>query len=88
MQRVGLHQQAIELDTLEELAQSRDLAAGIGGVGVLGDRYPRVLEYRLTRARNRAGPEAVCAIEPRRVLSPVTSLLMHSVRPGWAAIHC
>jgi len=41
MQRVGLHQQAIELDTIEELAQSRDLAACIGGVGVLGDRYPK-----------------------------------------------
>ena len=38
MQRVGLHQQAIELDTIEELAQDRDLAAGIGGVGVLGNR--------------------------------------------------
>jgi len=41
MQRVGLHQQAIELDTIKELAQSRDLTAGIGGVGVLGDRHPK-----------------------------------------------
>jgi len=41
MQRVGLHQQAIELDTIEELAQGRNLAAGIGGVGVSGDRYPK-----------------------------------------------
>lgn len=41
MQRVGLHQQAVELDAIEELAQGRDLAAGIGGVGVLGDRHPK-----------------------------------------------
>jgi hypothetical protein len=38
MQRVGLHQQAVELDAIQQLAQSRDLAAGIGGVGVLGNR--------------------------------------------------
>jgi hypothetical protein len=41
MQRVGLHQKTIQLDTIEELAQCRDLAAGIGGVGVLGYRHPK-----------------------------------------------
>ena len=41
MQRVGLHQKTIQLDAIEELAQCRDLAAGIGGVGVLGDRHPK-----------------------------------------------
>jgi len=29
MQRVGLHQKTIQLDTIEELAQCRDLAAGV-----------------------------------------------------------
>ena len=41
MQRVGLHQKTIQLDAIEELAQCRDLAAGIGGVGVLGYRHPK-----------------------------------------------
>ena len=41
MQRVGLHQQAVELDAIQQLAQGRDLAAGIGGVGVLGNGYPK-----------------------------------------------
>jgi len=38
MQRVGLYQQAVELDAIQQLAQGRDLASGIGGVGVLGNR--------------------------------------------------
>lgn len=37
MQRIGLHQQAIEINAIQQLAQGRDLAAGIGGVGVLGN---------------------------------------------------
>ena len=41
IQRVGLHQQAVELDAIQQLAQGRDLAAGIGGVGVLGNGYPK-----------------------------------------------
>ena len=41
MQRVGLHQQAVELDAIQQLAQGRDLASGIGGVGVLGNRHPK-----------------------------------------------
>ena len=32
MQRVGLHQEAVELDAIQQLAQSRDLASGIGGI--------------------------------------------------------
>ena len=39
MQRVGLHQQATELHAIEQLAQSADLAAAVGGVGVLGEGH-------------------------------------------------
>ena len=41
MQRVGLHQQAVEINAIQQLAQGRDLAAGIGGVGVLGNRHAK-----------------------------------------------
>lgn len=41
MQGVGLHQQAVEINPIQQLAQGRDLASGIGGVGVLGNRYPK-----------------------------------------------
>lgn len=39
MQRIRLHQQATELNPIEKLAQSLDLAAVVGGVRVLGDRH-------------------------------------------------
>ncbi len=39
MQRVRLHEQALELDAIEKLAQGLDLAAAVGGVGALGDRH-------------------------------------------------
>ena len=41
MQRVGLYQQAVEINAIHQLAQGRDLAAGIGGVGVLGNRHAK-----------------------------------------------
>jgi hypothetical protein len=40
MQRVSLHQHPIELDGLQQMAQSLDLATGIGGVGGLGIATP------------------------------------------------
>jgi hypothetical protein len=43
MQRVGLHQHTLKLDRLQQLAQSLDLAAGISGVGGLGDRHAQRL---------------------------------------------
>ena len=39
MQRIRLQQQATELNAIEQLAQSGDLAAAVGGVGVLSDRH-------------------------------------------------
>ena len=48
MQRVGLHQQAVELDAIQQLAQGRDLAAGIGGVGVLGNRNAQRVGVQVT----------------------------------------
>ena len=44
MQRVGLCQQAVEINAIQQLAQGRDLAAGVGGVDVLAIATPRVLE--------------------------------------------
>jgi hypothetical protein len=41
MQRVGVYQQAVEINAIHQLAQGRDLAAGIGGVGVLGNRHAK-----------------------------------------------
>ena len=43
MQHVGLHQQAVEINAIQQLAQSRDFAAGIGGVGVLSDRHAQAV---------------------------------------------
>ena len=43
MQRVGLHEQPLELHPMEELAQGLDLTAGIGGVGALGDRHAQAV---------------------------------------------
>jgi len=43
MQRVRLHQQALKLDAIQELAQGLDLAAVVGGVGALGDRYAQAV---------------------------------------------
>ena len=37
MQRISLHQQPIEINAIQQLAQGRDLAAGIGGVCVFGN---------------------------------------------------
>ncbi len=39
MQRVRLHQQTFQFHAVQELPQSRDLAAGVGGVGALGDGH-------------------------------------------------
>ena len=41
MQRVGLCQQAVEINAIQQLAQGRDLAAGVDGVDVLGNRYAK-----------------------------------------------
>jgi hypothetical protein len=35
MQRVRLRQQSFEINPIKQLAQGRDLTAGIGGVGAL-----------------------------------------------------
>lgn len=43
MQRVRLHQQPLELNAIEQLAQCRDLAAGIGGIGALGNGHPQAV---------------------------------------------
>ena len=43
MQRVRLHQQPLELHAVQQLAQRRDLAAGIGGVGALGDGHTQAV---------------------------------------------
>ena len=39
MQRVRLHQQTFQFDSFQELPQGSDLAAGVGGVGALGDGH-------------------------------------------------
>jgi len=39
MQRVGLHQDPLELHRLQQLAQGLDFATGVGGIGGLGDRH-------------------------------------------------
>jgi hypothetical protein len=44
MQRIGLHQQAVEINAIQQLAKGRDLAVGIGGVDVLAIATPRVLK--------------------------------------------
>ena len=54
MQRVGLHQHPLELHRLQQLAQGLDFAAGIGGLGGLGDRHTQAL-----------GVEAHLGDEPR-----------------------
>jgi len=41
MQRVGMHQQAVVINAIPQLAQGRDLATGIGGVGVLGNLHAK-----------------------------------------------
>lgn len=41
MQRVGLHQQAVEINAIQQMVQGRDLASGIGSVGVLDNRHPK-----------------------------------------------
>jgi hypothetical protein len=54
MQRVGLHQDPVKLHRLQQLAQGLDFAAGISGVGGLGDRHTQAL-----------GVEAHLGDEPR-----------------------
>lgn len=39
MQRVRLHQQPLEINPIQQLAQRRDLTTGIGGIGALLDRH-------------------------------------------------
>ena len=39
MQRVGLHQDPVKLHRLQQLAQGLDFAAGVSGIGRLGDRH-------------------------------------------------
>jgi len=56
MQRVGLHQHPLELHRLQQLAQGLDLAAGIGGVGGLGDRHTQALGVEA-----HLGDKACCA---------------------------
>ena len=43
MQRVGLHEKALELDAIQELTQGCDFTTGIGGVGALGDRHAQAV---------------------------------------------
>jgi hypothetical protein len=43
MQRVRLHQQPLEIHAIQQLAQRRDLTAGIGGVGALGDGHTQAV---------------------------------------------
>lgn len=43
MQRISLDQKTIELYAIGRLAQGRDLAASIGGVGALGDRHAQAV---------------------------------------------
>jgi hypothetical protein len=43
VQRVRLHQQSLEVDAIEQLAQRRNLTAGISGVGALGNGHPKAV---------------------------------------------
>ena len=43
MQGIRLDQQPFELHPIQQLAQRRDLTAGIGGVGALCDRHAEVV---------------------------------------------
>ena len=56
MQRISLHQQAIEINAIQQLAQGRDLAAGIGGVGVLGNH-----NAQRVRVQAHLGDKTLCA---------------------------
>jgi hypothetical protein len=56
MQRIRLHQYPIELNRLQQLAQSLNLASGIGGVGALGDRHTKGLGVEA-----QLGKESRCA---------------------------
>ena len=56
MQRVSLHQQPTELHAIEQLPQSLDLAAAVGGVGALSDRDAEAVGIQA-----HLGDEARCA---------------------------
>ena len=56
MQRVGLHQQPTELHAIEQLPQSLDLTAAVGGVGALSDRDAEAVGIQA-----HLGDEARCA---------------------------
>ena len=43
MQRVRLYEQAIELDEIQELAQSCNFTTGVGGIGALGDHHAQAV---------------------------------------------
>ena len=43
MQRIRLHQHSLELHPIQQLAEGRDLTAGIGGVGGLGNRHAQAV---------------------------------------------
>ena len=49
MQRIRLHQQPTEFDAIEQLAQSADLAAAVGGVGVLSNRHAEAVRIQAHR---------------------------------------
>ena len=56
MQHVGLHQDPVKLHLLQQLAQGLDFAAGVGGIGGLGDRHAQRLgiEAHLSNELRRA----------------------------------
>ena len=56
MQRIGLNQQAIEINAIQQLAQDRVLAAGTGGVGVLGNH-----DAQRVGVQAHLGDKALCA---------------------------
>jgi len=68
MQRVRLHQQPTELDAIEQLAQSLDLAATVGGVGVLGDRHAEAVGIQAHLGNEPGGAGGVLSdLTPQRL---------------------
>ena len=86
MQRVGLQQHPLELHRLQQLAQGLDFAAGIGGVGGLGDRHTQALGVEA-----HLGDEPRCARSglvdgaPQRLA--VTVITMQQIRSGSEVVH-
>ncbi len=64
MQRIRLHQQPLDLHSLQQVAESRDLTAVIGDVGFLTIDISRLLEQRITWAIKCGLPETISSIEP------------------------